>query len=196
MLLVPVSVCSIAEKKAALTHYIRTTLRMTGVSREDFEKAVAPDKKTDGGAGCALLCKHYEFALQTSCGVDLDSGIGCYLRAMRIHDTTTDYYLCLSDETGNHRLQTIMDRAQCGTGVQEKEYLPPISSKLLKDDSIREYSVLPGGPEEKTAVVTKKRIFIPAGSDLTLMCKNGLTGTIKFSHDPKEILKCASQEIY
>lgn len=170
---------------------------MAGVSREDFEKAIDPNKKkAAGGAGYALLCKHYEFTLQTSCGVNLDSGIGCYLRAMRIHDTTTDYYLCLSDETGNHRLQTIMNRAQCGTGAREEKNLPSISSKFIKGDSIREYSVLSGGPQEKTAVVTKKRIFIPAGSNLTLMCKNGLTGTVKFSRDPKEILKSTSQEIY
>lgn len=172
---------SIKEKKASLSKYFRTLLTSAGVKKRKIDDAINPeDPKSDGGAGYALLCKHYDYVLENICGVELNSGVGYFLRAMRIHDTTTDYYRCLTDETGNHFLQVIMRRDGYAEILIDGA-VAKISSVLSEDKSTQTVTVQPENARELTGVLTKQKIFLPAGSDLVVSAENGVRGSARFS---------------
>lgn len=174
MLVVPVPGKTMGERKTTVTKYIRTMLAQAGVKKEDFEAALDKDNpKAAGGAGYQLLIKHYDYVLQEHCGVDLDSGLGHYLRGLRIYDTTTDYYRCLSDETGNNFLQRIMRR--------DNWVAPPLNKDTIiccANGETNKYTILPGGPGTRTGVVTTQAVFVPAGFEVSISAPLGIEGEI------------------
>ena len=179
--LVPLQGKSETEKKAELSKYFRETLQSVGVTRKKLTESINPENpKAGGGAGYALLSNHYEYVLQEVCGVDLNSGVGYFLRAMRIHDTTTDYYRCLTDETGNHFLEIIMRRD--GYAEIKIDGNPAtIKSTLSEDKTTRLANILPCNANEITGVLTRKKLFLPAGSDLILSAENGIRGAARLT---------------
>ncbi|MGM9602428.1 MAG: hypothetical protein ACI3W5_12720 [Faecousia sp.] len=187
---------TVAKKKAALSKYFRTMLQDAGISAGQISTAVDPNNpKAAGGAGYTLLCKHYDHTLKDVCGVDLDSGVGCFLRSLRIHDTTTDYYRCLSDKTGNHFLEVITRR----DGYREillDGHPAKISSKLNDDKTVRTTTVASGGPKLITGVLTRKKIFLPAGSKLVFSAGEGVRGTVCFTTEHDEEMSAEYTPLY
>lgn len=185
-----------SEQKAELSKYFRQMLRAAGVTQKKLKEAIDPKKpKAEGGAGYALLSKHYDYVLRNICGVDLNSGVGHFLRAVRIHDTTTDYYRCLTDETGNHFLEVIM-RRDGYADVKIDGTTAKISSVLSDDKSTRTVSILPGNTNELTGVLTKKKIFLPAGSTLVISAQNGIRGSTRFSETEHSIPEANYKVLY
>lgn len=173
------------KQKAALTKHIRDMLQDAGLSVAQINTAADGDKpKASGGAGYQLLCKHYDYVLKDICGVDLDSGIGHYLRSLRIHDTTTDYYRCLSDETGNHFLEVITRRD--GYNAWTDGHPAKTSSKLSDDKATRVVTIASGGSKVQTGVLTKKKIFLPAGAELVISASEGVRGSVCFTAETAE----------
>lgn len=177
--LVPI-VGSDKEKKAALTKYFRAVLKEAGVESQDFAIAVDPNQpKAEGGAGYALLCKHFDYVLAHRCGVNLDSGVGHFMRGMRINDTTTDSYRSLTDCGGNHYLQIVMRRdrwffqrgmsAESG-GVIETEM----------EDGGYHYTMEPCSQLPINSVITTKGILISAGTPVKMSNTLGLEGNVLF----------------
>lgn len=180
MLVVPVPGKTITEKKAALSKLFRTTLLAAGVPQSDIKQAARPGEvKSAGGAAYKLLSKHYDFVLQDRCEVDLDSGVGCYLRGIRIHDTTNDYYRSFSDSTGDHFLQTIMDRDNlfCEGSSENTD----ITEQMV--DGRQEIFVPPVSPRAKTQVLSKDLIFLPKETQITVSSPCGIEGNISFHKD-------------
>lgn len=181
MLVVPVPGKTISEKKAALSKYFRTTLLAAGVSQADIQQAARPEEtKAAGGAAYTLLCRHYDYVLKEQCEIETDSGVGCYLRGVRIHDTTNDYYRSFSDETGNHTLQTIMNRDDRFREIPAKP--PEITEQYL--NGYQEVIIPSGPPETRSGVITKEPIFIPKGTIITIGGLCGVNGNISFSNQP------------
>lgn len=194
LLIVPACGKTMKEKKAALTGYFRRVLGSVAVTQEDFAKAIDPENpKASGGAGYALLCKHYVYTLQEKCGIIANSGLGCYVMSMRIYDTTTDYYLCLSDDSGNHHLQVVMRRAQLDS--TERVDVPPIT-EIESNTAYHDFLVRAVGHESLNAVSSKKQIFIPAGSMVAIRSKYGVRGFLKFSNTPKSTTTGSYQTLY
>lgn len=168
------------QKKAAVTKHIYEVLRNAGITREKIRNAVDPNNpKKAGGAGLSLLQKHYDYALKEYGGIKLHSGIGLFLRGMRIYDTTTDSYRCLNDETGNHYLQVIMRRIDVRAGNKISVNLRPITSEL-KNPRLREIKVAAIGHDIRTGVRTKKEIRVPKGATIVVKSKYGVKGSVKF----------------
>jgi len=155
----------IPEKKrqAVLTKYIRDTLLEAGVSVADLQQVAmqSTDPKAPGGSGHKLLCQHYDHVLQTRCGVNLDSGLGHFLRGIRIYDTTNDFYRSLRDATGNDILQEIMARDNLFVSVDKSQHYE-LTSRTLENG--REITAPPAPPGARTAISTKKHILVPKGS--------------------------------
>lgn len=167
------------QKKAAVTKHIYEVLRNAEITREKIRTAVDHNNpQKAGGAGLSLLHKHYDYALKEYGGVDLHSGIGLFLRGMRIYDTTTDSYRCLNDETGNYYLQVIMRRIDVCTGNISIDQ-SPITSKV-KNPRLREIKVAAIGHDIRTGVQTKKVIRIPKGTTIVVKSKYGVKGSVKF----------------
>lgn len=179
MLVVPVPGTTISKKKAALSKHFRATLLAAGVSQSDIQQAARPEeKKAAGGAAYTLLCKHYDYVLTERCDVVLDSGVGCYLRGIRIHDTTNDYYRSFSDPTGNRFLQTIMDRDDCFREVPAQ--LPEITEQYTNG---QQELIFPVGPSEtRSGVISKEPIFIPKGTIITIGSPCGVNGNVSFNN--------------
>ena len=183
-----------SQKKAKLTSHIRNTLLEAGVPEELLRKATNQDNpKEAGGAGFNLLKKHYEYSLQEQGGVKLSSGLGFYMRGRRIHDTTTDYYRCLSDQTGDHVLQVIMRRINVGAEAPKKT---AVSSVLLNEEGKREINVPAAGHDIKTGVITKKTVFIPKGTEIYFSSPNGVEGTVSFHRQAKSKETMEFKNIY
>lgn len=155
-----------AKKKAELSKYFLKMLRGVGVTNEDLKRVKSPQKANEaGGAGYTFLCSHYDYVLQERCGVKLNSGIGCYLRGVRIYDTTSDYYRALSDATGNNVLQVIMNRDDLF--VSDVVSTIELTSKTA--ESGRQIIAPPAPSGTRTALSTKKRILIPKGSTIQII---------------------------
>jgi len=122
--------------------------------------------------------KHYDYVLTERCDVVLDSGVGCYLRGIRIHDTTNDYYRSFSDPTGNRFLQTIMDRDDCFREVPAQP--PEITEQYTNGQQELVFPV--GPPETRSGVITKEPIFIPKGTIITIGSPCGINGNVSFSN--------------
>ena len=177
MLVVPVPGQSISAKKATLSKYFRTTLLAAGVSQSDIQQATHPgEKKSAGGAAYTLLCRHYDHVLKDRCGINPDSGVGCFLRGVRIHDTTNDYYRSFSDSTGDHFLQTVMNRDNlfCENSSENTE----ITEQLV--DGHQELIIPPVSPRSKTEVLSKDLFFLPKGTRLTITSLGGVEGRVSF----------------
>lgn len=165
------------EQKAILTKYFRDTLRQVGVNENDFKRASdVNNPKATGGAGYTLLCKHYDYVLQNRCGVDLSSGVGAYLRGMRINDVTTDSYRSLRDATGNHFLQTIVRRDQFF--FSSGEVNPSIETEEAGGTTIT--TINPGDSPHLMGAISKP-IFLPTGSKMVIEGDSGVMGTVSFS---------------
>lgn len=181
MLVVPVPGQSISAKKATLSKYFRTTLLAAGVSQSDIQQAARPgETKSAGGAAYKLLSRHYDFVLQDRCEVDLDSGVGCYLRGIRIHDTTNDYYRSFSDPTGNHFLQVIMDRDTLF--CEESSTNTEITEQLVNGH--QEITIPAVSPRIRTAVLSKDFLFLPKGTRLIITSPCGIEGQVSFQTSP------------
>jgi hypothetical protein len=162
------------EKIAILTKHFRQMLRDAGVSADEISRAADPhNPKAAGGGGYSLLCSHYDYVLQERCGVDLDSGVGCYLRGLRIHDTTSDYYRSLSDGTGAHYLQMIMNRDDIWSAAEGPKRI------TSREEGASKVIMVPSGPPgTRTRVNSNKRIFLPAGSTLMVRSPTGVEGNV------------------
>lgn len=178
MKVVPISGRDRKEQKANLTKYFKEMLLAAGVTQSEFALAVDPKHpKAEGGAGYKLLKKHYEYVLQDRCGVDLDSSVGCYLRGARIFDTTGDYYRALSDETGDHHLQTIMNRDDLFVANNGS-----VTLSSEKCGEMRKFSITKGPPGTLTEVLTRKKLWIPKGGEIVVCGEHyGVAGEIRFS---------------
>lgn len=168
---------SMTEKKAALSKAFRTMLAQAGIHKADMTSAGSADPKAAGGAGYSLLKTHYLYKLQHCLGVDPDSGVGCFLRGVRIPDVTSDYYRSLSDTTGDHFLQVIMRRDDGFCEASGKTV--KISSETV--DGTQTIMIPAGAPSTRTAVNTRKRVLIPAGSKVTIGAIDGVEGQAVFS---------------
>lgn len=166
------------EQKAVLAKYFRQTLQQVGVGSEDFARAVdVNDPKAAGGAGYALLCKHYDWVLQTRCGMDLTSGVGAYLRGMRIHDTTTDSYRSLRDKTGDRFLQTVVRQDTFFFSIGAT----PPSIQVDEDEVYTTYTIKPNDCPDLIGALTSNPLFIPAGTQLMVESDFGIKGTVSFA---------------
>ena len=168
------------QKKTAVTNHIYEILRKSGITREKIRTAVDPNNpKKEGGTGLSLLHKHYDYALKEYGGVNIHSGIGLFLRGMRIYDTTTDSYRCLNDETGNYHLQVIMRRIDVRVGNTVSVGKKPITAQL-KSPRVREIKVAAIGHDIRTGVRTKKEIRVPGGTTIVVQSEYGVMGSAKF----------------
>ena len=173
------------KKKAEITKYIKRMLKAAGVGDADFAKILAVDKsKEAGGVGAKLLKTHYEYTLR-ECGVDPLSGVGHFLVGERIYDTTTDSYRGLTEETGVNYLNTIMRRSAYFDWNERCDQR--ITSHLCAEEGCREIVVPATGNSDKTGVVTKRRVFLPAGSTITVCSKYGFDGVVSFSNPNPEV---------
>lgn len=167
------------NQKSYLTAYYRRMLKAAGVDTADLTGY----KQEVGGGAYTLLCRHYDYVLRTRCGVNLDSGVGCYLRAVRIYDVTSDHYRCFNDATGLHYLQTIMDRDNIFQAI-------PTTRKITteKHTDYRTFTIPSSPPGMRTTVVSKKRLFLPQGSTLILSSPSGLEGNLQFFLNENETI--------
>lgn len=174
-----------SQIKARLSRAFREMLIEAGVAKADLNSAGCSNPKAPGGAGYTLLRSDYKHKLQHCLGVDPESGTGCFLRGARINDTTNDSYRSFSDATGNHYLQVIMRRDDLGIN-ETNAIQPKIKSSITENDQ-QLITVPAGAGATRTAVTTRKRILLRAGSEIEFSANDGVEGQVVFFEDETEI---------
>jgi len=163
------------ELKGRLTKYIRKMLIEAGLKPSEIS-AVAPNSRTPGGSGVALLNKHYQYVLSERCGLELDSPEGKFMRGLVPGDTTNIYYRSLTDRlSGTSFLLTITRRDDF---FFAKDFdMPEIT--VDRKGSKAEYQLPSPGPGRKLSIIIPKT-FLQSGTKITIKSKYGVSGNILF----------------
>jgi len=170
-----------ADIKARLSKYVRNILIEAGLTPEWINTSIGTTR-APGGSGLALLHKHYNYVLTERCGIDLDSPEGKYLRGLIPEGTTHGYYRSMNDSvSGIPFFLIVMRRDDCFS--EKHEVIPQVEIVTKEDTS--EIKIPAYGPGQRTNVSIKK-IFIPAGTRITIRAAYGIEGEVRFSETERD----------
>lgn len=159
-----------------LTKYIRSIIFEANVTADEIN-AAAPNTRELGGAGVALLHDHYDYVLQTRCGVGINSPIGKFLRGYNPGDIMHTHYRSLTDTvSGIPYLQVIMRRDDI---FDKCKGVNTVKAQVEVKDGIT-YIRIPAAPPGKKLNVILPEIEIKRGTEIVLTSQYGLHGEIMF----------------
>lgn len=163
--------------RGRLTTYIRNMLIEAGLKPDEIS-SVAPNTRTPGGTGVALLRKHYEYVLSERCGLNLDTPEGKYMRGLVPGDTTNLFYRSLSDRvSGIPYLLTITRRDDF---FLSRNYEAPETTIMQERDNHFTYKIPSPGPGRKLSIIIPK-VFLQSGTTIKIKSRYGVTGEITYS---------------